>query len=814
MKKHFLLALAIAALPTAFCKLQTTIAPRILDEYWKARWITCPGESPAQYGVYHFRKTMELKEAPASFIIHVSADNRYRLFVNGTPVSSGPARSDLANWNFETVDIAPYLKQGKNALAALVWNAAEHKPFAQISYQTGFILQGNTGSEDIVNTDASWKVVKNQAYKPLPVDRARLQSYLVTGDGDDVNGSLYPWGWEQANFDDTRWKNAEALWFVGKPRTLGTDGNWMLVPRSIPLFVEKKQRFQRIAREPVTYKIGKKETETLPVYKTAGFLEGNTPIIIAAAEKGLPKVVSFLFDQSYLTNAYPELLVSGGKGAKIKLTYSEALFDKDRQKGNRNEIENKKIMGIEDVFRPDGGKKRLFRPLWFRTWRYVQMDIEPGSEPLVLEDFYSMTYGYPFDEKAVFGSSDPSHNKIWEAGWRTAQLCAGESYFDCPYYEQLQYVGDTRIQALISLYVSGDDRLMRKSIEDFDHSRIPDGLTQSRYPCADMQVIPTYSMFWVSMIYDYWMHRRDEAFVKKFQRGMEDVLAWHEDRLAKNGMLGPVPWWNFVDWAWAWSEEERVGGVPPGVRNGGSSILALQFAYTLRQASALFDFFGEKEKAAHYDALANDLTAATYRECWDASRGLLADTPAKETFSQHANILAVLTDAVPADQQAGLLQKTMTDKSITQTTFYFRFYLFQALKKTSLGDAFLAQLDDWRTMLNMGLTTFAENPEPTRSDCHAWSASPNYEFFSTVLGINPASPGFRKVRIEPFLGNLDFAEGKIPHPDGDISVRLEKTPVGLKARISLPDGLNGSIYWKGQVKQVAGGKETLVEFLL
>ncbi len=97
----------------------------------------------------------------------------------------------------------------------------------------------------------------------------------------------------------------------------------------------------------------------------------------------------------------------------------------------------------------------------------------------------------------------------------------------------------------------------------------------------------------------------------------------------------------------------------------------------------------------------------------------------------------MLTDALPEAQQPGLLLKIMADKSITQTTLYFRFYLLEALEKHGMGKEFNAQLDDWRAMLDMGLTTFAENPEPTRSDCHAWSAAPNYQFLSTVLGVNP-----------------------------------------------------------------------------
>jgi hypothetical protein len=449
--------------------------------------------------------------------------------------------------------------------------------------------------------------------------------------------------------------------------------------------------------------------------------------------------------------------------------------------------------------------------MWFRTYRYMELDIQTAEQQLFVEDLFAMTYGYPFEEKAVFKSSDPSHQPIWEAGWRTARMCAGENYFDCPYYEQLQYVGDTRIQALISLYVSGDDRLMRKAILDFDHSRIPDGLTQSRYPCADMQVIPTYSLFWISMIYDYWMFRTDESFIRPFFRGMEDVLAWHEERIAQNSMMGNVPWWNFVDWSWEWNEAERLGGVPPGSRSGSSSILTLQFAYTLYQAAELYNHFGKSELATHYHQLAQKLTAATYRHCWDETRGMFADTPDKRQFSQHANILAVLTDALPTDQQPGLLKKIMEDKSITQTTFYFRFYLFEALKKTRLGDAFLPQLDDWRRMLDMGLTTFAENPEPTRSDCHAWSASPVYEFLSTVLGITPAKPGFQSVRIEPFLGNLTYAEGKIPHPAGEISARYEQVDNGWKASLSLPMGIEGILFWKGKTYPVKAGESKELE---
>jgi hypothetical protein len=140
------------------------------------------------------------------------------------------------------------------------------------------------------------------------------------------------------------------------------------------------------------------------------------------------------------------------------------------------------MVGYYDVFLPDGGPRRAFRPLWVRTYRFVQVDVTTAGEPLQLDDYTGTFTAYPFVQRATFRSPDATLGKIWDVGWRTARLCALETYMDCPYYEQLQYVGDTRIQALISLYVAGDDRLMRNAIEQFDDSRLPEGLTLSRYP--------------------------------------------------------------------------------------------------------------------------------------------------------------------------------------------------------------------------------------------------------------------------------------------------------------------------------------------
>lgn len=110
----------------------------------------------------------------------------------------------------------------------------------------------------------------------------------------------------------------------------------------------------------------------------------------------------------------------------------------------------------------------------------------------------------------------------------------------------------------------------------------------------------------------------------------------------------------------------------------------------------------------------------------------------------------------------------------------------------------------------MGLTTFAENPDPTRSDCHAWSASPIYDFLATICGIMPDAPGFKRVRIEPFLGELKEIKGTMPSPKGTISVTLKRKEAGgIEGEVVLPENLNGIFIWKEREIQLRGGRQKI-----
>lgn len=754
---------------------------------WSSSWITHPSESIVDFGVFLFSNEFNLDQVPEEFEVYVSADNRYRLFINEKEVSFGPARGSLQYWRYETLNIAPFLKKGLNNISAEVFNLGASRPVAQFSHVTAFIFQSEVLSEKLNTGSGSWKVIKNRAYHERKVTPDMvLNKYYVAGPCDSIVAILYPFGWNKTDFDKSDWLSPKIVQ-KGSGRGYMHGSPWMLVPRNIPAMEQKTKRFSSIGR-----------TSTNIDFEN--IISGKGQVIIPPNTK-----LKVLIDNKNLSMGYPELLVSGGGSSKIKVVYSEALFDRNGFKGNRNEIEGKEIHGYSDIFMPDGGDQRLLRPLWIRTFRFVELEIETKSEALTIDDYYFKFTAYPFKENGTFSSDDKQLDTIWNVGWRTARLCALETYMDCPYWEQLQYLGDTRIQSLISLYVAGDDRLMRNALLTADRSRIPEGLTMARGPTYIPQISPGFSLYWVDMVHDFFMHRDDNKFVHQLLPGIEAVLGWFERRMDDNGMLGPLDWFGFTDWTPGF-----LCGTPAGTDDGNSALFSMNFVYALDRASEMFQFFDQNEKAERYKNLANSIREAVYRDCFQAEIGLLADSPLKQDYSQHTNIFGILSNTIPKEQMKGVIEKVLSDTSLIQTTIYYKFYLFEALQKADMGDLYLDQLGTWDNMLEEGLSTFEEMDYDDRSDCHAWGSSPLYHFMSIVGGVRPAAPGFKKVVIKPAFGTLNDISLKIPHPDGEITMTLKKRKNSrMTGSIELPLNIEGTFFWKNNEVKLSGGENTI-----
>ena len=748
-------------------------------------WITVAGQTDG-YAVCYFRRTLNLSasDLPSQWLVDVSADNRYNLYVNGQWLSAGPARSDRLHWNYETIDIAPYLHAGQNVISAQVWNQGSFRAMANLSVQTGFYLKSHGDPAFPLHTDDRWLCTVDPAYAPCSCPLQQM-SYLVTGPGEKVDLARRIDDWMTPECDTTRWQHAQII-FVGIPHDFSGYSfteRWILQPSTLPQ-MERRPEPPMQTRRLSGCRVSK-EGWTIPAHTDA----------------------EILFDQTYLTNAYFGLSLSGGRGSMVSIGYQESLYEEYPRKGNRNEVDGKQFVGRQDSLLVDGSADCRYQTLDWRTFRYVQLLIHTADDPLRISDISATFTGYPMEHASTLQTSDTELQQILQTGWRTTRLCAAETFMDCPYYEQLQYLGDSRIQALISLYNVTDQRLVRRLLRQGDLSRIPEGLTQSRYPTADVQLIPPFAVCYLLSLHDYMMMGSDPQLVAELLPGSRSVIEYFHHYQQADGRLRGVPFWNFIDWATGGGDAWLNGAPQPGA-DSCNAVLDMHLLLGLLTAQSLERHLGLPDLVRLYQQRIDQLRASIQRAYYDVQRGLYSDHAGHDTYSQHAQALAILTGMVEGSDALRLARAIEGDASLTQASTYWQFYTQQAMVQAGLGDDYLTWLGSWRQNLALGLTTWAETSDvaSARSDCHAFAASPNIMAYRCMLGIESAAPGFRSARISPHLCGLDHLAGSIPHPRGEIAVSYQMLGTLLTGTISLPDSIDGELTWQGQSLQLHPGR--------
>lgn len=777
-KYRFILLLLILTLVQARTTASATAKP--------AYWIAVPQTSAHDYGVYYFRKNLNLTQLPAAMRVEVSGDNRYELYVNGQLASAGPAKGDLHHWHYETVDLKPYLKPGNNVVAAMIINEGEKRALSLYTHRTAFYLHALDAIGAELNTDPSWLCIQDRGYQPL---NTKVAAFMAVGPCDILNMHQHIAHWCDTTCDLSKWRPAQVLAlpaYADRSYIYGYPSVWQLMPSTI---LQMERRMERMA---------KVRQSTLKLPKT--FLNAPTSITIPAHTKA-----TILIDNKQETNAYVHLAFGYGRDAEMSLTYSECLWDDTKgTKSNRNVVNGKLMRGVKDSIISNGKERQIYRTLSWRTYRYVQLTINTHDAPLTLYDLYGIFTGYPLQLASTFECQDKELERILQTGWHTARLCAWETYMDCPYYEQLQYLGDSRIQALITLFNSRDDRLVKSFLDMADWSRRPEGFTMSQYPSTMEQNIPTYSLIYILSLHDYMRYGSDLDFVRGKLSGVRQILDYFKTWQLPDGRLKETPGWNFIDWVAAWGDP----GEGPKGSEGATATADLFLLLAYQAAADLESQLGMPAMAKLYETAAQRLAISIRSSYWNTTRGLFADDSNHRHFSQHTNALAILAKITKTDEITAIAHQLLEDKSLAPCSVYFSFYLNSALHAANLGDNYLQWLDIYRENIKQGLTTWAETSDlaHTRSDCHAWGAAPNIEVYRIMLGIESTSPGFASVRIAPHPGNCKQLSGSIPHPQGNIRVNYRLSGQTLKAVIELPEHVSGEFVWRGKIYPLHGGR--------
>lgn len=750
----------------------------------------------------YFRKQVICTGQPGKCVMSITANTRYRLWVNGKPVLSGPCKGDWYSHYYETVDVTEYLTTGENVFAVQVLflnpydvgeqYGNERTPIlAAVSSPVGHRLAlegkicGLDGEclEELTTGTADWQVYLDSAY----YIKCKEINCNSGGFCEDIDFRKEPVGWKETGYicrkaepEEKRkgcWWDTTALETVlpgDFERAVGFLGKFQVKERPIPLLFEEEGI--------LTEELG-----------TEAFGRGDIQqkwIQIAPGQKE-----RIVFCRERVTNAYMRYIFRGGHGGRVRFTYFEK-FVKEGEDIPRDDYENGVIEGMSEEILLSG-EPLIFEPFWVRSFRFLEIVLEAGEEAI---HFYRPVFrrtGYPMKQISHIRSSEPWVEELWEMCIATLQNCMLETYMDCPFYEQMQFLMDTRLQALFHYTIDGDTRLAKKALWDFHCSMTPDGLMHGKYPSSFPQIISTFSLYFVFMLRDYYWQTGDKAEIKRYRSDVDTILEYYDRKVGESGLVEKVGYWPFVDWQEAWADN---AGVPAAATVGPSTIHNLMYAYALQCGAELAEATGRNGLKQEYLDRQQAVCRKVQELCWDWEREMYRDGPEFRQYTQHAQSWAALNRMGTEEERKKMLRHAMRETDVIPCSFSTSYELFRALEQEGMYEETRKLMGRWIALREKHCTTCPEEPDKGRSENHAWSVLPMYEMIRKLAGVEPMEPGWKSVRICPHMEYLTDLQGQAATPFGTVEFQYEKKsetgavcyivalPQGLRGEFCLPDG--------------------------
>ena len=710
----------------------------------KAKWIS----PPPLYGktsLYVFKKNFTVTDKVSSFLVRVSAETRYRLYINGKELSHGPCKGSQFVKYYEELDCKDALLNGQNEIKVLVMH---------ISPQAGKLF-----------TTAR------------PQDRAALyfDGTLVTDKGEEKIVSDESFSISRANH----------ITYTGRPGTMGS-----LAPFEI---VEENEGYEEVelnvlytpdAERGFYNSWGVKEQymlEKRPVQMLD--IEEKTPVEAVREYTDENGNYNIIFDAKYYTTAMVRYEYKAPKGTKINIVYTECPYSKADDgtyyKDMRDNADGEFIYGsweIGDHFDTviASGGRQEHDMFFFRTYRFVRVECSEKPEYFKM---YAARYTYDFSEDAINGgtgyfecSENERYKKFWDISQNTLECCTHETFADCPFYEDQQYIGDARFESMYAWALSNDSNMQKKAILDTLGSIQPDGMVASTAPNMWVQVLHIGSIYMIDLMRSYLRFTGDVDFAKSLVGMISLNISYFEKWKTPEGLINPQDGCRFVDWVDEWNR-----GTPVNGETAPLSIYNLMYASCLKNAAEICDACGYEGLASDYRKLYKDLVEATNKYCFDKEKGLYVDVVGYRNFSQHTGMWAILSDAVTGDDAKKLAKTMMTADGVAKASFSKIYDLLRALDKVGMYDEYAPELlSQWDDMIAKHCTTWCESNSYPRSECHGWSCIPLYEMTAMILGVTPKENGYEKIKIQPHLMGLTYAKGRVPTGYGYVDISWKK----------------------------------------
>lgn len=748
------------------------------------------------------RRAFSLDVVPRKALVSVSADSRYKLYVNGQLVSLGPARGYQSHQPYDEVDLAPYLKPGKNALCAEAYNYGMSN-FQYLTQQcAGFILGGKVGSVDL-STNGEWRVKRCAAHKQ---SSALLSITMAFQEHFDAR--LHDERWLNANFDDSAWSAPTMVPAGSMP--------WhSFEERSIPLLSIADERPPKLIAI-TSGKCAKGYAEAANV--VAPFLAENRtwqPTVAKTSVRGsllkftLPasgkdRVTAYLLEFEEEVAGLPVLTIEGARGGEIvDVLLPETLSGYEPDFLPIEKTSCQESMSLRLIVREGKTNFESFHVIGFR---YAAVIVRNSATPLTIS-LGLKSVRYPLEVKGAYNSDNAMLEMIYEISSRAQQLCMFDAYVDCPSREQVQWWGDALVQGNNTLYLSGDLRLFARGIRQIGAMRVPNGLTYGHAPTIGHHcILPDFTLLWLVTQHNYYAHTGDLSLFASMKSEVLETLHYFEGATQKNGLI-PYDrrYWLFLDWAEIY-------------RNGFPSVYNLLYLYTLRRMREMFEAIGDAAEAQSLDQRAQALEKAITKNLYDKKTktvlaGLDEQGRPVRMESPHVAVWLMMNDLYPELHQKyldDLLLPLIAGKREHPAlpSPYFMYYYFEVLKQKGYGRQVLDCIERWwGDFIREGFTTTPEVWEMVRgfrSACHAWSAHPVVHLSNLHLGVTRRGIGWSEIDFAPVFHGAERVEGRSATPLGTIEVAWQLHGRKADVRLKLPKGITAHVKIPGHERIVTG----------
>ena len=724
-----------------------------------------------------FRSSFNLDKLPKKAPLYITADQNYRLYVNGKFVCSGPARGYQHSYPFDEIDIAKHLRKGKNVLAIRAYNVGR-STFGYLTAGTAGVIYALDLGEGKVLASGKDVLCRRQS----GCSRDTAQTSLQTNNQEHIDFRIEDPAWMEIDFDDSKWgRPYGAIVYNAMPY-------YSFEERMIPMLEERKMSPARLVAKGDG--ISKCDSEHFRNVCELADME-NVKLSPAAGEKSAAvpptdkgKVREYLFDYGKMHVGFPIIEIEGAKGGEIIDIVCDEFADENFEIQNRWNTHSAPAFGSRIICKEGKQSHQLYHLTGFR---YALVRVKGNSSEIKITPSI-MWSAYPLGDRGVFKVSDGEIQKIWEACRQTQRICSLDAYVDTPYREQAQWWGDARVQSWNTFFISGDSRLLRRGIRNISMQRAPNGLTYGHAPTmAHTCILPDFSLVWILTLYDYyWQTGSIDAYAehKDVVDGILKYFESHKD--PETGLVKYDPrYWLFLDWT----------GIQ---KNGQPALLNLWYLHALDKLSEMCKSSGMPADADRYSYLAASIRSSIERNLLDKdgliSDGILPDGSRNKSKSIHSQVLGKLCGISGLDfakAKRDIIMPFIRDGAFPKVcpSSYWVVYVLQTLiEDSSQREAYDFIKKYWKPFADFGSTweNYAER-NANMSHSHAWSAHPAFLLPQILGGIRQEAPAWKKVSISPNFFVDDF-EMSYPTPQGDLKVSYKKKPDGqYDVKIDAPE---------------------------